>query len=52
MEKYWYKSDPAALETSRANQTPNDHQGKADGVVSATDAVLRPFPPPAYKSDP
>src|SRR6202158_5009912 len=49
MEKYWYKSDPAALENQRinglqANADDNDRQGKADGGVSATEIIPRPFP--------
>ena len=44
MEKYWYKSDPAALETSRANHADAGPQGKADGGLSATEVVPRPFP--------
>jgi tRNA-dihydrouridine synthase B len=43
MEKYWYKSDPAALESSRANQAGVNPQGKADGGASPT-KTTPPFP--------
>jgi tRNA-dihydrouridine synthase B len=44
MEKYWYKSDPAALESSRANRSDAARGSKANGGISATDAPRRPFP--------
>ncbi len=43
MEKYWYKSDPAALESSRANQADAGPGSKVDGGVSATGITLHSF---------
>ncbi len=44
MEKYWYKSDPAAIETSRPNRVDTDPRAKSDGGVSTTEVIPRPFP--------
>ncbi|MGC2246920.1 MAG: tRNA dihydrouridine synthase DusB [Terriglobales bacterium] len=44
MEKYWYKSDPAALGGSRVVQMGADPTGKAHEDGFAKEAVRRPFP--------